>query len=226
MLDGDVLVTGRLDEVIRDVRATRKFAAVPAYFSPFYIFAEHLEEASPTAWWQRLCDLAHVPLPAFETEHPGWELMRENSPRHVDELRFSPPYPNAGVVIASADTVSRVGERFHSDFELVNSVTRTSLSGQIALTLAIAGLGLEWAPLPLRFNFQNQTRIHDAFPQEAVDIRVLHFLDQSQIHRVTDFRDMEAVARLSARTDLYPVNAFLTGRLAALTPQVTRERSG
>ena len=196
MLDGDVLVTGRLDEAIAAVRGTRKFAAVPGYYSPFYLCPEHLETASPVDWWQRICDLAGVALPAFTMEHPGWPWMRENNPRHMDQLQFSPPYPNAGVVIASADTIQRIGQQILPDLDLVNSVSRTLLSGQIALTLAISRLALDWTPLPLRYNFQNIPAIYDAFPCEASDIRVLHFLHGLEVHRVNDFKTGEAVEAL------------------------------
>lgn len=224
MLDGDVLVTGRLREAIESVSGTNKLAAVPGYYSPFYLYAEHLERASPVEWWQRICGLAGVALPEFTTEHPGWPWMRDNKPRHVDELRFSPPYPNAGVVIASAETMRRIGENIFADFDLVNSVSKTSLSGQVALTLAISRLGLEWAPLPLRYNFQNIPAIYDAYPEEAKEIRVLHFLQELELSRVRDFQSYEGIEALFGRQGLHAVNRYFVGKLAEVHEKVILPR--
>jgi hypothetical protein len=224
MLDGDVLVTGRLDEPIDAVRGTRKFAAVPAYYSPFFLHPEHLEEASPVEWWQKICDLAGVRLPPCAMEHTGWSWMREQNPRHVEQLQYSPPYPNAGAVITSAETARQIGENFLADLDLVNSVSRTLLSGQIALTLAISRLGLDWTPLPLRYNFQNIPPIYDANPGEAADIRVLHFLQTAEIDRVRDFKDYRQVEQLVIRPGLHAVNRFLVGRLEEVHRQITNRR--
>lgn len=224
MLDGDVLVTGRLAEAIDDVRGTDRLAAVPANYSPFYLFREHLEQASPVEWWERICRLAGVALPPFETEHPGWRLMEANGPPHVEQLRMSPPYPNAGVVIASADTMRRIGGHIFSDIDLVNSVSRTSLTGQVALTLAISRLGLTWTPLPLRYNFQNIPWIFDEHPVEHADIRVLHFLDPTQVDRVRDFASYAQVEQVIERPGLHPVNRFFAGRLGTVHRRVIAPR--
>ncbi len=139
--------------------------------------------------------------------------MQANQPRHVEQLRMSPAYPNAGVVIASADTIRRIGRNIFSDLDLVNTVSRTMLSGQIALTLAISRLGLEWTPLPLRYNFQNVPVIFDSYSEEASEIRVLHFLQESEISRVKDFQSYEHVERLFERQGLHPVNRYFVDRL-------------
>jgi hypothetical protein len=150
--------------------------------------------------------------------------MRENNPRHVDQLQFSPPYPNAGVVMASAETMRRIGQSIFSDFDLVNTVSRTSLSGQIALTLGISRLGLQWAPLPLRYNFQNIPAIYDANPEEAAEIRVLHFLQELELSRVRDFQSYEQIEQLFERPGLHAVNRFFVGKLAEVHGRVIAPR--
>ncbi len=224
MLDGDVLVTGRLEEAIASVRGTNKLAAVPGYYSPFYLYPKHLEEASPVEWWERICGLAGVAVPPFATEHPGWPWMRENQPRHVEQLRMSPAYPNAGVVMVSAETARRIGENIFADFDLVNTVSRTALSGQVALTLAISRLGLAWTPLPLRYNFQNLPMVYEAYPEEAAEIRVLHFLQETEISRVRDFQSYEQIEQLFGRPELHPVNRYFVERLRELRDEVTATR--
>lgn len=221
MLDGDVLVTGSLVEMIEAVRGTDQLAAVPGYFSPFYLHRDHLKQGSPMEWWQRICSLAGVRLLPFTTEHPGWTWMRKSKPRYVDQLQFSPPYPNAGVVIASAGTARRIGRDIFSDLELVNGVSKTNLSGQIALSLAISRLGLEWVPLPLRYNFQNLPMVYDAYSAEASDIRVLHFLNETEISRVRDFASYEHVAQLFNRYGLHKVNRYLVENLRKVHERVT-----
>ena len=224
MLDGDVLVTGRLTGAIDAVRGTDRLAAVPAYFSPFYLSPEHLEQASPVEWWTRICGMAGVPVPPFETEHPGWGQMQAANPKHLDQLRFSPPYPNAGVVFASAATTQRIGEHLFADIDLVNTVYRTGLTGQVALTLAISRLGLEWAPLPLRYNFQNIPWVFDTRPEERAEIRVLHFLDPSEVDRVRDFRGDDSIVQLFDRPGLHGVNRFFVERLRAVHDRVLVRR--
>jgi hypothetical protein len=224
MLDGDVLVTGGLCEAIDVVRGTRKLAAVPGYYSPFYLYPKHLDEASPRAWWERIFGLAGLELPPFTMEHPGWRWMRENQPKHVDELQFSPPYGNMGVVMASGAVMREIGQSLFADYALVESISKTSLSGQIALTMAMVRLGLEWTPLPLRYNFQNIPAIYDANPEEAGEIRVLHFLQELELSRVRDFQSYEAVEAVLARTGLHAVNRFFVEQLAAVHGQVIGQR--
>lgn len=224
MLDGDVLVTGCLAGAIDAVRDTQRLAAVPGYFSPFYLAPEHLEQASPVEWWTRICGMAGVPVPSFETEHPGWNQMQAANPKHVDQLRFSPPYPNAGVVMASAATTKRIGEHIFADIDLVNSVSRTALTGQVALTLAISRLGLEWAPLPLRYNFQNIPWVFDTHPEERAEIRVLHFLDTGEVDRVRDFRSYDVIEQLFDRPGLHGINRFLVERLRTVHDRAIVQR--
>ena len=223
MLDGDALVTGGLREAIDAVRGTRKLAAVPAYYSPFYLYPQHLERDSPVAWWERIFGRAGLTLPPFTMEHPGWRWMRENQPKHVDELQFSPPYGNMGVVMASAAVMREIGQNLFADYALVETISKTSLSGQIALTMAMARLGLEWAPLPLRYNFQNIPAIYEANPEEAAEIRVLHFLQELELSRVRDFQSYEAVEALLTRPGLHAVNRFFVEQLAALHERVSGE---
>lgn len=220
MLDGDVLVTGRLTDAIDHVRDSARFAAVPALFSPFFIGQDQADSRSPVESWTRIFELAQVQVPAFDMEHPAWDVMKARQPRHVEQLRFSPPYPNAGVVVASANTARRIGEHIFADIDIVNSVSRSAVTGQVALTLAIHRLGLEWAPLAMRFNFQNLPWVFDAYPEDRNDVRVLHFLNGAEIDRVRDFKSRDDIERLFHRPELHPVNRFFVERLRTVHDRV------
>jgi hypothetical protein len=129
-----------------------------------------------------------------------------------------------GVVMASGAVMREIGQSLFADYALVESISKTSLSGQIALTMAMVRLGLEWTPLPLRYNFQNIPAIYDANPEEAGEIRVLHFLQELELSRVRDFQSYEAVEAVLARTGLHAVNRFFVEKLAAVHGQVIGQR--
>lgn len=123
------------------------------------------------------------------------------------------PYPNAGVIFGSAETMNRVGKNVYEDIGIAKSALDSFLVGQIALSLAMCREGLEWAPIPLRYNFPNVNEFYAPFPEEAADIRVLHFMHVIEIDRTADFQTYEHVELLMARTDLSVLNAFLIERL-------------
>lgn len=215
MLDGDVLVTGPLDDVIERVRGTRRLAAVQAYFSPLMLVRELLQQHTPRGWWQWLFDAVQVPLPEFTAEHIGWRFKR-GEPIPGELLRWGPPNPNAGVVVASAATVREISQHIFQDIDTFNTLCPTVLNGQVALTAAIARLRLEWTPLPLRYNFQNLPDLREDHLAERADIRVLHFLSRDEVDRVKDFASYETVQALFGRTLRNPVNQLFVQRLQEL----------
>ena len=197
------------------MRATRRLAAVQSYFSPLMWVRDPLRQSDPRAWWQRMFDAVQAPLPAFTDEHVGWRVQW-GEPVPGELLRHGPPNPNAGVVVAAADTMREIGQHLFSDLDTFNALCPTDLNGQIALTAAIGRLHLEWTPLPLRYNFQNVPDIHEAHPQERADIRVVHFLHPAEIDRVKDFQTYAHVEALFERPILHPVNRLLVQRLKVL----------
>lgn len=216
MLDADVLVTGSLMDIVETVTGTLRFHAIPAPYSPFFCDPPCLEVRSPAEWWRTIFSLAGLPPPALSMEHLAWPWVKTQSSLYLDQMRFSPPYANAGVIIGSAEMMRRVGACIYEDLDTVNCVFRHHLSGQIALSLAIARQGLEWAPLPLRYNVPNVHYFHEFYPDEVADIRVLHFLQSTEVDRVSDFQSIDTVERLFSRPGLAPLNAFLVDRLRAV----------
>lgn len=215
MLDGDVLVTGSLAEMVNEAVGTLRFHAIPAHYSPF-CYQGCLEQRSPHEWWAEIFRLAGLSPPILSMEHLAWPWMQEQDWPYLEQLQFGPPYPNAGVIIGSAETMRRIGASIYEDLDTVNTVFCNVLSGQVALSLAISRQGLEWAPLPLRYNVPNVQQFHDTYPDEAADVRVLHFLQTTEIDRVADFQSYAHLEQALNRSGLSPLNAFLAERLRSV----------
>jgi hypothetical protein len=216
MLDADLLVTGSLMDIVATVAGTLRFHAIPAPYSPFFCDPPCLEVRSPEAWWAAVFAAAGLASPPLAMEHLAWPWVKTQSSPYLEQMRFSPPYVNAGVIIGSAEMMRRVGACIYEDLDTVNSLFRHHLSGQIALSLAMVRQGLEWAPLPLRFNVPNVHYFHEFYPGEVADIRVLHFLQATEIDRVADFQTVAHVERVFDRPGLAPLNVFLADRLRAV----------
>jgi len=107
----------------------------------------------------------------------------------------------------------------------VNSTIDTFFRFQIALTLAIQKLGLPTRALPLRYNFPNDPQFDQKYPEELMNLRILHYLRCEIVHRKRDFANLEACARLSTRTDLRGSNEVLRQIVAELLPVVTNEEN-
>jgi hypothetical protein len=67
-------------------------------------------------------------------------------------------------------------------------------SGQAALTLAIAAAGVPTWALPLRFNFPNDARAEQMYPEELADIAIYHYLRTSVFDRHVIFTNAERYA--------------------------------
>lgn len=230
MLDADLLVTGRLMDIVETVPGTLRFHAIPAPYNPFFCDPPCLQVRSPDAWWDAMFAAAGLPAQPSTMEHLAWPWVKTENCPYLEQMRCSPPYANAGVIIGSAETMRRIGATIYKELDTVNSLFRHHLSGQIALSLAIVRHGLEWAPLPLRYNVPNVHHFHAVYPEEVADIRVLHFLQATEIDRVSDFQTPGHVERIFDRPGLAPLNAFLASRLqtvheARVLPDL-RGRSG
>jgi hypothetical protein len=150
-------------------------------------------------------------------EHMSWPWIKERISPHLEEMRFSPPYPNAGVIVASAETMRRIGAYIYEDLDTVGRMFRLNLLiGQMALSLSIHRAGVEWSPLPLRYNCPNVREFHDTYPDIATDIRVLHYMQSSEIDRVADFQSYDHVERAMNRTGLSVLNTFFVDRLRSV----------
>ncbi len=220
MLDGDTLVTGSLAQVIADAAAEDHVAAVPAFYSPFYLHPDLMRVRSPHDWWRELFAATGVGEPAFTMEHTAWPMLRWRFPPYKRELRLSPPYVNAGVVAGGASVMAALGRDVFEDLAIARSQLGTTLDGQVALTLGLHRQRIPFKPLSIACNFPNVPAFARIYRAEASDIRVLHFQSATEVDRQRDFASREAIEALLARghqgLPLQPLNQVLVTRLADL----------
>jgi hypothetical protein len=217
MLDADVIIMREFDELVRMLDAAPGIAAVMAHTSPFGREqpAEHERD------WNRVFAAFGLPPQPFAHEHSGWGAMERNPLR-----RFSPPYFNTGVLLASAGALEMLYEPYMAALDTVRRVMDTYFFEQIALTLALATTGVAAHVVPLRYNFPNQPGFDRAHPVEMEQTRFLHFLRTNIVHREADFVDLEAMTRFAERSDLLGSNALLRRRVAELLPVIAAARTG
>ncbi len=215
MLDADVLVMRAFDEVVAKLTAKPGIAAVMAHVSPFGFAAgpEHVQ------WWRRMAEAANVRLPNFDNEHSGWGLMDSDPLR-----RFSPPYFNTGVVLASSEVLENFYEAYMRCLFAVRGVLDSYFFEQIAMTLALAQLGIDPIVLPPRYNFPNQSEFDQAYADDLAQVHFLHFLRNDVIDRGADFISLQKIAKLVSRKDLKGSNEALRRRMEELLPLVQADR--
>jgi hypothetical protein len=216
LLDADTLCTGALDELLElgdgALAGLVAHAAPTAFGRPAYVEDDGRDDGD---FWSGLYASAGLPPPALACRHPGWGFLDTDPAR-----RSCPPYFNLGVLAGTRDAVARVGARIYDELDAVQRYADTVFRCQLAVTLALARTGVPWRELPLRFNFPNDERFADASPNDAADIRILHYLRSEQF-------DRSALARTSAelddflhRTDLSPTNLHLRDRVAELRDEL------
>ena len=213
MLDADVLCTGRLDELFEQRNGS--IAGVTAYVSPtpYLKYCDGVDR-QPADFWQELFRFAGLPAPSLTCEHPGWSVME--GPPVPSREQFCPPYFNLGVLAGSSETIGRLGTIIFDDLATVNRFCRAVHKCQIALTLAMVRAAAHPAEMGLRFNFPNFPSYWDEYPDEAADIRILHYLHSKQVDRNVFRASPERLRDFLQREELSPVNSFLQARVAEL----------
>jgi hypothetical protein len=167
---------------------------------------------SGESFWDELHLHAGLIPPVLRAEH--------TDPALPDELRPCPPYFNLGVLAAGADTMARLGATIFRELDAVNSFGDSWYRCQLAVTLAIARTGCNWADLPLRWNFPNDDAFWHAYAEDRADVRILHYLRQGELDREGDMGSVAGVERLLERPALSPVHELLRGRVAAVRDEL------
>jgi len=222
MLDADVLVLGDLSGLITSLRETRTLHGLIAHVSPFLVENRNRPgSARPNAdWWRALYDAAGLEPARPSTQHTGWGFMFSDP-----AYRDCPPYFNLGVLAAPADAMRRIGATIYREIAHVDSVLHTIFKCQLAVCLARSRHRLPWKGLSMRDNFPNRDSFVLALPDEAAQIRILHYLGQEDFgfRKTVDMADVAAVRGFLLRSGLGPANARLREALADIHPIVNHD---
>ena len=196
MLDADVIVTRRFDELF-DIDA---LSGVQAHVPPF-----------GRAAWSLLYQHAGLVPEWRPHEYSGFGSMFTD-----ESARFGPPYMNTGVVFGPAARFEQLYETYAATLRDLRLRMNSYFFEQIALTLAAAKSKTPLHILPLRYNFPNQTAFEMRHPAELADCRFLHYLRTDTVDRDADFADQSAIQRLIYRAGLTGANEMLRARVAEL----------
>jgi hypothetical protein len=205
MLDADVIAIRPFDELFDLLSEGAGLAGVMAYVSPFAGRDGH------NLMWNKFFHIAGLGEPRYEHQLNGWGFVDAAA-----ERRLSPPYLNTGVLLASASALEALYQPYQEALQLVRTQLDTYFFEQVALTLALAKIGMRCGIASLRYNFPNDPRFDKAYPDELRDVRFLHFLQTATVRRDLDFQDEDAITALAARRDLTGSNEALRKRLAEL----------
>jgi hypothetical protein len=205
LADADVFFTGGFGQVVEGCRRDRALAGLIAHLSPVM---ERKEMPTP-AFWARVFETAGLGELSLVCEHTGWGTMS-----HDPADRYCPPYFNLGMLVAPADVMAEIGSIVLTEMEHVDAVLETPYRCQLALTLAVQRLGVQWRPLAMRYNYPNDDQIGSRYVDELADVHLFHYLRQGALQKSRDFESPERVGAWLARRDLAGVNREMARHLA------------
>lgn len=204
MLDADTIFRGDLIDLIAKIEQDGCFYGMPALGSPWH---QCWEERSDRDWWQAVFNAASLGPVPYVSQYSCWGVIWG---KETD--RFCPPYFNLGVLIAPASSMTRLGSVIFQNMRYVEQVKDFIYKCQIALTLSIVQIGLDYRPLPMRYNMPNHPLIASHFSAEAADSRILHYLaaDNAYFQKDRDLENPQTVARwLNASPPVTPIDTLL-----------------
>ena len=212
MADADILIVGSLDELPDYLPTSRSVAGVIATKPPFTARGKGDDETR----WPELYRAAGLTPPPFEFPIPG-----HGTHYPLSGIAKAPAYYNFGFVIGRNEAMNAIRETFHSDYLAANEFMQSILAAQAGLGLSIARHQLDAAALPLRYNFWSQDKYLANFPEEARDIRVLHYLN-GPFRKHADTDSIGNVERwVSGRPDSSdPVERLLAGALSKVLARI------
>lgn len=183
LLDADTFVTGDIEEILDQVHAQQTIAGVQAHFG--FPVGDGRSNSSVRDW-QKLAELLlekPMRLDYYYSMVPESFSLEERS---------APFYINAGVILISGEIISHFRKAYRSFRRRVMPLLANPyFSGQVAITLAVEELDLNPLSLPIRFNFPNDPSADAMYPQDLVDIRILHFLRHKAFDRTKIFSSSE-----------------------------------
>jgi acetyltransferase-like isoleucine patch superfamily enzyme len=217
-LDADTIVAAPLDELLDLPQDT--LGGVITERPPDSEAVEFTDGIARTgeAFWRELHLLSGLPPQPLECQYSGWDLID-----FEPATRFCPPYYNLGVLAASAAVTRRIGAVIFDELAAVKRFAETRFRSQLALSLALARTGTPSLDLHQRWNFPDDPRYWHAHPDDAADVRILHYCwGADGFDRAADTESLDAVEAFLGREGVAPAHALLQTRLrAALTPPAT-----
>lgn len=168
MADADILIVGPLDDLVDFLPTPRSVAGVIATKPPFTARGNSDDEVR----WPELYRAAGLVPPPFVFPIPG-----HGTHYPASGIAKAPAYYNFGFVIGRNEAMNAIRETFEADYLMAADFMQSVLAGQAGLSLSITRNQLDAAALPLRYNFWSQDKYLASFPEEAADIRVLHYLN-------------------------------------------------
>jgi hypothetical protein len=188
-MDADTLPVIALEDLLDCVHESGSIAGVIAHY-PFPM----LPDTSLRENWDKIArGLIDVRLD-FGFSHT---LVPPEAP---PEQRQTPYYLNFGVVLFSRTSFDEVASHYLARRPaLMMRMADPDFSGQAALTLAVAAAGVPTWALPMRYNFPNDARAEEMYPEELADVAIYHYLRTNMFDRHEIFTSAE---RYTAFLDL------------------------
>jgi hypothetical protein len=212
LLDADTLIRRPLDQLIECVWRDRVLAGIIAPTTPL----PHGKLDHPD--WSSLFSLCGLAAPRLAYEHTGWGCLFSD-PRY----RYCPAYFNYGVIAAPAAMISAIGRVSGPYLTRLREVMESGFDAQIALSMAIAQLGLPTLALPLRYNMPNHPMLEELYPKEIEHAIILHLLGEDYLPRRETFASLSSLESFLARTDLRGVSLMAQEVIRAIFPALVAE---
>jgi hypothetical protein len=170
MADADTLFTGDFSEIARQLAQPLGIAGVVATNPPWFIDGKGDVDRER---WGELFAMAGLPPPVFDCPHPGHGVWYPAG----SAMESGPAYYNFGFVLGTREAMNVIGKTFCQDYLLAYDFSQSYLAAQMGLTLSIIRNQVSYRNLAVRYNFWGDAKYHTAFPSDAADVRVLHYLN-------------------------------------------------
>lgn len=187
MADADMLVVGDFSDAAARLSEPLGIGGVEATMPPWL---GRCQGDVDRERWAELFARAGLAAPVFDCPHPGHGVYYPAG----SGMERGPVYYSFGFVLGTRQAMNAIATTFASDYLLAADFMKTDLAGQAGLTLSIVRHGIPYLALPVRYNFWADERHYEAFPGEAAEVRVLHYLNGP----LSKARDIESPAAVAA----------------------------
>ena len=170
MADADLLVMSDFSDVVARLEQPRGIAGVIATYPPWLGRKKGNVDRER---WAEMFALAGLPQPSFDCPHPGRGVYYPVG----SGMESGPAYYNFGFVLGTRDAMNAIAKTFPQDYFLAADFMQTDLAAQAGLTLSIIRNAVRYQALPVRYNFWADQGYYQAFPDDAADLRILHYLN-------------------------------------------------